>query len=82
MKKKNDVRLVFIWKRYSVNLVLIVQGKQIKKGYLGVYEKEKAICDRRMEVEIDVERSEDVGNCVNREVGISGSGGTCPTRIV
>ena len=44
--------------------------------------------DCRMEVEIDVwevrklERSKDVGNCVNREVGISGSGGTCPTRIV
>ena len=41
-----------------------------------------------MEVEIDMwevmklERSEDVGNCVNREVGISGSGGTCPTWIV
>ena len=30
-----------------------------------------------------LERSEDVGNCVNREVKISGSGaGTCPTRIV
>ena len=29
-----------------------------------------------------LERSEDVGNCVNREVGISGSGGTFPTRIV
>ena len=46
------------------------------------------ICDRRMEVEIDVwevrklERSKDAGNCVIREVGISGSGGTCPTRIV
>ena len=57
-----------------------MQGKQIKKGYLGVYRKEKVICDRRMEVKIDVrevrklERSEDVGNCVNREVGISGSG--------
>ena len=25
----------------------------------------------------EVGRSEDVGNCVNREVGISGSGGTC-----
>ena len=56
-----------------------MQGKQIKKGYLGVYQKEKVICDRRMEVEIDVwevrklERSEDVGNCVNREVGILGS---------
>ena len=54
-----------------------MQGKQIKKGYLGVYQKEKVIRDRRMEVEIDVwevrklERSEDVGNCVNREVGIS-----------
>ena len=42
----------------------------------------------RMEVENDVwkmrklERSEDAGNCVNKEVGISGSGGTCPTRIV
>ena len=65
-----------------------MQGKQIKKGFLGVYQKVKVICDRRMEVEIDVwevrklERSEDVGNCVNREVGISGSGGTCPTRIV
>ena len=64
-----------------------MQGKQIKEGYLGVYQKEKMIYDRRMEVEIDVwevrklERSEDVGNCV-REVGISGSGGTCPTRIV
>ena len=46
------------------------------------------ICDRRMEVEIDVwevrklERNEDIGNCVNREVGISVSGGTCPRRIV
>ena len=63
-----------------------MQVKQIKKGYLGVYQKEKVIS--RMEVEIDVwevrklERSEDVGNCVNREVGISGSGGTCPTRNV
>ena len=43
-----------------------MQGKQIKNGYLGVYQKEKVICDRRMEVEIDVwevrklERSEDV----------------------
>ena len=42
--------------------------------------KREVICDRRMEVEIDVwevrklERSEDVGNCVNREVGISVSG--------
>ena len=66
-----------------------MQGKQIKKGYLGIYQKEKVICDRRMEVEIDVwevrklERSwKGVGNCVNREVGISGSGGTFPTRIV
>ena len=62
-----------------------MQGKQIN---LGVYQKEKVICDRRMEVEIDVwevrklERSEDVGDCVNREVGISRSGGTCLTRIV
>ena len=52
-----------------------MQGKQIKKGYLGIYQKEKVICDRRMEVEINVwelrklERSEDVGNCVNKEVG-------------
>ena len=64
-----------------------MQGKQIKKGYLGVYQKERVICDCRMEVEIEVwevkklERSEDVGNYVNREVGISGRG-TCPTRIV
>ena len=40
------------------------------------------ICDRHMEIEIDVwevrklERGEDRGNFVNREVGISGSGGT------
>ena len=64
------------------------RARKTKKGYLGVYQNEKVICDRRIEVEIDVwevrksERSEDVGNCVNREVGISGSGGTCPTRIV
>ena len=62
--------------------------KTKNKGYLSVYQKEKVISDRRMEVEIDVwevkklEISEDVGNCVNREVEISGSGGTCPTRIV
>ena len=32
-----------------------MQGKQIKKGYLVVYQEEKVICDRRhMEVEIDV----------------------------
>ena len=30
------------------------QSKQIKNGYLGVYQKEKVSCDRRMEVEIDV----------------------------
>ena len=65
-----------------------MQGKEIKKGYLGVSQKEKVICDRRMEVEIDVwemrklERSEDVRNFVNREVGISGSGEENPTRIV
>ena len=65
-----------------------MQRKQIKKGYLGIYQKEKVICDRPMEVKIVVwevrklERSENVGNCVNREVEISGSGGTCPTRIV
>ena len=59
-----------------------MQGKQIRKGYLGVYQKEKVICYRRMpmEVEIDVgevrklERNQEVGNCVNKEVGISGSG--------
>ena len=62
-----------------------MQGKQIKKG---VYQKEKVICDRCMEVEIDVwevrklESSKDVGNCVNMEVGISGNGGTCPMRNV
>ena len=65
-----------------------MKGKQRKKGYLGIYQKEEVICDRCMEVEIDVweviklEKSEDVGNCVNREVGISGIGGTGPTRIV
>ena len=30
----------------------------------------------------EVGKKWDVGNCVNREVGISGSGGTSPTRIV
>ena len=45
--------------------------KTNKERILGVYQKEKVICDRRMEIEIDVwemrklERSEDVGNCVN-----------------
>ena len=64
-----------------------MQGKQIKKGYLGVYQKEKVICDRRIEIKIDVrevrkwERSEDVGNCVNREVGISGKWGHMPYEV-
>ena len=44
------------------------RARKTNKDYLGVYQKEKVICDRRMEVEIDVwevrklERSEDVGN--------------------
>ena len=63
------------------------QRKQIKKGYLGVYQKEKVSCDRRMEVEIDVwevrklERSKDVGNCVNREVGVHDLQGLCDEKL-
>ena len=62
------------------------QSKQIKKGYLGVYQKEKVICDRRMEFEIDVWEvrkleGEDVGNCVNKEVGVHALQGLCDEKL-